>query len=80
MLLLVLLEDILEERGITYQWVIPDFHDETIFQVPDGQVGEAVAAVEDALDALNRQLGWTVPLISGGIVVAENFTKFKLEG
>lgn len=72
------LERFRQERSITmYPWIV-DYHDETIWEVPNDQVEAAKQAFEDALVALNKELSvvLTVP-VKGSVEVAQSLAEIK---
>ncbi len=69
-----------KERGVEmYPW-IPDFHDETLWEVPDAHVAAAVQCFKDAYHHLNLDLGGGQPPeipITGEIDVVDNLAQAK---
>lgn len=80
-LLMVLIKNIMqlrEERRVTmYPW-ISDFHDETMWEVPDACVDDAVKILNDAVDQLNKDLTTDI-LITGMPEVGTCLADFKVE-
>lgn len=69
-----------KERGLRMIPVIPDLHDETIWQAPEREVEQSVILFKDALAQTNKELtsgNGHVPF-SGGVETSNTFTKFKL--
>lgn len=69
-----------KERGVRMLPVVPDLHDETIWQAPKNEVQAAVQVFKDALAATNKELtsGNDHVPFSGGVETSNTFTKFKL--
>jgi len=66
------------ERGVHMIPWIPDFHDETIWEVPDSEVDAAVDVLNDALVATNDELKPAIP-IKGSAIVADTLADIKLD-
>jgi hypothetical protein len=71
--------ELLSEAGIEWYPIVMDWHDESIVEVRDDQVGLAKKIMEiDAYAELNRRLGGTCPL-KGSAAVAKTLAGIKLE-
>lgn len=79
MLGLVILRRLLFERGLEYTWVIADFHDEAILEVPKGTEKEVIQCFYDMEKELNAQLNSYVP-IKIDPAVGVSLADFKVEG
>ena len=66
-------------HDVPYKPVVLDFHDETIFQVPEAWVETAKEIIETAYKELNRWCNSDIK-ISGGTVVCDTLTAIKCEG
>jgi hypothetical protein len=79
---LVYVNNLRKSRGVHMLPVIPDLHDETIFQAPEEQVSLAVSVLADSLVEVNRKLtaGTSHLPFKGGVEVCGDFVKFKIGG
>lgn len=77
---LFLISKLRKERGVEMIPVVPDWHDETVFQTPDPEA--ATLVFKDALALLNKELTENTGHIpfKGGVEIATNFTQFKIGG
>lgn len=60
-----------------YPWIV-DFHDETIWEVPQNSIADAVSILKDALTWLNKFRASEIP-ISGSVEVVDNLAQLKVE-
>jgi len=56
MMYVEIVERLLLERRLKYRWLIPDFHDQTIMQVREGQGDALVQLYKDAYPILNSKI------------------------
>ena len=62
-----------------YPWIV-DFHDETIWEVPEYQVDQARLVFETALANLNEELKpFLIIPIKGDVEVVDNLAQIKVE-
>ncbi len=59
--------------------ILVDFHDETIWEVPEAQAEEAMELFRKTWDLTNEELGGIIPL-SGAPEICTCFSEFKCEG
>lgn len=77
MMYIARLQQLRQQRQINmYPWLF-DFHDETIWEVPESDILKAAKAFEDALAWLNKYILTDIP-IEGDVIVASNFAEIKL--
>lgn len=75
---LAYIKELRKERGVEmYPWIL-DFHDETMWEVPVGNVEAAEQILLDSLEKLNDFLGLTVP-ISGDTMTVDTLAEVKCE-
>jgi DNA polymerase-1 len=68
-----------EERGVTmYPWLV-DFHDETIWEVPEDQAEAAAQILREALVATNEEIAMGIP-IKGPPMIVDNLAQIKDPG
>lgn len=60
-----------------FPWLV-NFHDETVWEVVEQDVAAAADVFRSALQELNDDLEWDVPM-TGDVVVADNFAEIKIE-
>lgn len=78
MMLVHNIETLRRQRKIEmYPW-IPDFHDETIFEVPEHNVPAVVQLFNDAMTMVNERLEMNV-MMSGEPQIADNLAEIKCE-
>lgn len=73
------LDQIREERSIPMRPIMVDFHDETIWAVPEEHKETALQAMRDAWDRTNKDLGGIIPL-TGEPEEVKSWAAFKCEG
>jgi len=67
-----------QERKVNmYPWMV-DYHDETVWEVPEDNVDEAVKILEDSLEFLNEHR-FTEIAIKGEVEVCDNLATLKCE-
>jgi DNA polymerase I-like protein with 3'-5' exonuclease and polymerase domains len=66
------------ERGVPMVPWIVDFHDQTIFEVPEERAAEAAAILTDAVALVNQEFGFYVPM-SGEAQIVNNLADIKTE-
>ena len=60
-----------------YPWIV-DFHDETMWEVTDADIPQAISVIERALARVNKALAWDIP-ISGSCETGSTLADFKVE-
>lgn len=75
---LAYIQELRKERGVEmYPWIL-DFHDETMWEVPDENVEAAEQILLDSLDKLNDFLGLTVQ-VKGDTLIVDTLAEVKCE-
>lgn len=78
MMLVYEIDKLVRETGIeAYPW-IPDFHDETIWEVREDQAAAMVDIMNQAMDRVNERLDMDVKM-SGEPQIADNLAEIKCE-
>jgi DNA polymerase I-like protein with 3'-5' exonuclease and polymerase domains len=81
MRILLFIQQLSTERGVHFQPIICDFHDEFIFEIREDQVEDAKKIIEDAYSLLNSSFGDDILIpITGDIEIARNLAEIKVEG
>ena len=67
------------ESDISLRPVLVDFHDETVWEVPENQAEKALELFNKTWDLTNKELGGIISL-SGAPEICKTFSDFKCEG
>jgi len=79
MLYIKILRETLDERGLPYEWLISDFHDQFLLETDVDAAKDIWQTVNDAEDLLNKELDGDIRIQFDPQWI-ENFAQAKVEG